>query len=393
MKLFIIVSRFPYPLEKGDKLRAWHQIQLLAEKHEVYLFCLSDAPIPSAHIDFVKSQVAHLEVAYLSKARLLLNLMRGLFNLRPFQVNYFYSGKIHKRVREVLREFQPNAIYCQLIRCAEYVKNEHDFSKTIDYMDALSAGVRRRSDLKKGIVKLAFREEAKRLALYENLVFDYFENHTIISEQDRDLIYHEKRRSIKVNRNGVDSDYFFPQRKEKVYDLVFTGNMNYPPNVDGAKRIVYEILPDLKERGFALKVLIAGANPSDEVKELAKVEGVTVSGWMDDIRVAYDSARVFVAPMRIGTGLQNKLLEAMSMELPSITTHLAANAFSKEQQKAFVTADTNHLIVEAILYFINFRENAAQQGKLARDMVVAHFSWNAAVSELEDILFNAYQKK
>lgn len=393
MKLFIIVSRFPYPLEKGDKLRAWHQIKLLAEKHEVFLFCLSDERIKQEHFDFVRSKVAHLRVEKLSKIQIARNLFRGLFNKKPFQVNYFYSSAIHFAVKESIELFHPDAIYCQLVRCAEYVKDQHGIPKTLDYMDALSAGVRRRIDFKKGFIKMAFREEAKRLALYENLVFDYFENHTIISEQDRDLIYHEKRRSIHVNRNGVDSEYFFPKATEKIYDILFTGNMNYPPNVDGAKRIVYEILPEIKAKGYNLKVLIAGANPSEVVKELAREDGVTVSGWVDDIRDAYNSAKVFVAPMRIGTGLQNKLLEAMSMELPSVTTHLAANAFTKIQQKAFVTADSNHLIAEAILYFINFEENAIEQGKLAREMVVEHFSWNAAVTELEDILFKSSQKK
>jgi glycosyltransferase involved in cell wall biosynthesis len=253
-------------------------------------------------------------------------------------------------------------------------------------MDALNAGHRRRVDASKPIMKMLLREESKRLVAYENLVFDYFENQTIISRQDQQLIYHEQRNKIVVVQNGVDTDFFHSDHStNRKFDLVFTGNMSYAPNIDGARRLVLEILPILQKANPDINVLIAGASPVSEVLELGNNKGVTVSGWMDDIRDAYNAARVFVAPMRIGSGLQNKILEGMSMGLPCVTTSLVANAFESNQRSALVVADTNADIANEILSLLNNSERSENLARKGEEMVKKSFSWQSTVDLLESL--------
>lgn len=389
MKLVMILSRVPFPLEKGDKLRAYHQLRLLAQRHEVHLICLDDKTSNKEHLEHLRSIVSELYVFPLRRISILLQLIKGVFTKTPFQVHYFFHPNIARSIHLLLDEIKPDHVYCQLIRTAEYVKNRHDVPKTLDYMDALNAGMRRRLERAEGLKRILIREEAKRLVRYENIIFDYFEHHTIISQQDKELIYHKDRGLIHVVANGVDTDFFNPLiSAERSFDIVFTGNMNYPPNVDGAIRLVKEIKPLVEKMGRKIKILLAGANPAQEVKDLVSIEGVEVTGWMDDIREAYAKAKLFVAPMRIGSGMQNKLLEAMSMAMPCITTPIAANAFSADQKKVLHIAETNQHIAEKIIFLLNDNQSAQKSGELSRSLVISDFNWSATIDQLE-IIFNS----
>lgn len=386
MKIVVLLSRVPFPLEKGDKLRAYHQVRLLAKRHEVHLVCLDDTGASSETKAHLSGIVKSLHIIPLKKGLIAWNMMKGFFSEKPFQVHYFTQSQAVSKVNKIIDDVLPDHIYCQLIRVAEYVKHRHDIPKTLDYMDALNAGVRRRVEGASFIKKYFIKEEAQRLVRYENIIFDYFDHHTIISSQDKELIFHKDRQRIAVIPNGVDSDYFYPASEEAPkFDIVFTGNMNYPPNIDGARRLALEILPLLKNKNRHVTLQIAGATPAREVLELREVDGVTVTGWVEDIRKSYANAYIFVAPMRIGSGLQNKLLEAMSMGLPCITTSLAANAFTISQQEAFIVSDSNEEIVTAIERLLSdeaLRKEFSQRG---RSLIEKDFRWSATIDMLEKV--------
>ena len=385
MRVFMLVSRVPWPLEKGDKLRAYHQLCSLAKHHEVHLHCLSDSRISVGAIEHLKSITPHVTVYRLNPLLIAMRLVLALFSKKPFQVHYFYQWWIARKIERAVKAIKPDHVYCQLVRCSEYVKQFHDFTKTIDYMDALSAGQRRRMEGAPWYMRPFVKEEAERLRGYEHLIFDYFEHHTIISEQDRQLIYHPGRMSIVVVPNGIDTVFFSPlQHAQKDVDIVFTGNMSYPPNVEGARRLVLEILPLLRRHRKDIRILLAGATPSAAVRELEQ-DGVIVTGWVPDIREAYGRARVFVAPMRSGSGMQNKLLEAMAMELPCITTTLAANAIGAKHEQELFIADENSKLADLILILIERSELRDTVGKRARAFVSGHYQWQPTVDKLTAI--------
>ena len=331
MKLAVLTSRIPYPLEKGDKLRIFHQIKHLAKSHEICLICLNEG---AEEIDtsVLQEIVSELHIVPLAKWKIPFRLFFALFHNLPFQVEYFLERKNKKKVEAIIQQFQPDHIYCQLIRTSEYVKDLFQFDKTLDYMDAFSAAAMRRAQTEKGFQKTFWKIENERVKMYERSIYDYFNHHSIITEQDRKLLAIPSNKNISIVPNGVDTSYFKNDHTSKKYDIVFAGNMNYPPNIAAAIFLVEEILPKLQGQFPNLTLLIAGANPSAEVQSLAN-ENVTISGWMNYIREAYCESRVFVAPMFIGAGMQNKILEAMSSELPVITTTLAAEAFKEKSNQ------------------------------------------------------------
>jgi len=383
-KIFVIASRVPYPLDKGDKLRLYHQLVQLKEHFEITLCVLDDGTVTKKTKAHLKSICKEVVVFELPKGKIYFNLFRALFSEKPFQVHYFYQASIHRKIKKIIAKLNPDHIYCQLIRSAEYVKNEHHIPKTIDYMDAFSKGIERRID-SAGWKKKIFHSEYKRLMRYENLIFDYFEHHTIISEEDKKFILHEKKQDIVVVPNGVDVSFFNPKEmQDPKYDVLFVGNMSYAPNVDGVIYFVKQVLPLLLQEQPNLTFYIAGANPAPEVLQLAS-KNVIISGWVEDIREAYLSAKVFVAPMQIGTGLQNKLLEAMAMKLPCITSPLVNKSLKGAPEEEVLICNTPQEYATEILTLLKSNDIRTTLGEEGRSFVKSKYSWNKATKRLSDL--------
>ena len=389
MKILVVLSRFPYPLEKGDKLRAYHQIKHLSLNHEVILCCVTDKLPSEAERAEIEKITSEIHVYKLNKLYQLLRLGYSLFSSKPFQTHYFFQRKIAANIQAIIEKTKPSHIYCQLIRASEYVKNFHSVPKTIDYMDALNKNYSRRISEAKGIRKWFIKEEAKRLVRYENLVFDYFENHTIISEQDQQLIYHQKRENIEVIPNGVDFDYFSPNPNDtKTIDILFTGNMGYLPNENAALYLIKEVMPVIWELNPEINVTIAGANPSLELLKL-KSSKVNITGWVNDIRDIFNDSKVFVACMRQGTGLQNKLLEAMSMKLPCITTKLANNALGATPNEELYIYDNKEHLASLIIHLLNSESAQKEMAEKGNQFIHKNFSWQSANKKLEQLIINS----
>lgn len=385
MKLFVLLSRFPYPLEKGDKLRAFHQIKALSEKHEIYLFSLSDKKIKEEWYQEVKKYCKELHVFKLNPLIIYFNIFKQFFTDKPFQIGYFYSAGAKRKIDSLLQNIKPDHIYCQLIRTAEYVKHVQNIPKTIDYMDALGKGMYRRAEISKGIMKKIFQSEGKRLTEYENRIFDYFNSHTIISDQDKKLIQHPLNNKIQVVENGIGDEFFnYESRVEKKYDLVFIGNLSYQPNIECAEFIVTEIMPRLTEKKSDISLLICGAEPGSRVQKLAG-KNIVIQGWIEDVRTGYLSGKIFTAPLFIGTGLQNKLLEAMALNLPCVTTKLANNALGAADQESILLAGSAEEFAEKILFLLENKTASESIAKAGQNYVRDHFSWIRSTEKLESV--------
>jgi sugar transferase (PEP-CTERM/EpsH1 system associated) len=384
MKILMILPRVPYPLEKGDKLRAFHQLRLLSRHHEIFLFCINDDDLHADALDKLTPYCKGIMIHDLSWLCRLWNLFRVVFTGLPFQVGYFYSSQARKKVKNTVRTFQPDHIYCQLVRTAEYAR-DFPVKKTLDYQDVFSKGIERRLISSPWYLKWILRSEYNRMLRYENTVFEWFNNKTIISEPDRQWIPHPEKNTIEVIPNGVNFEYYQPQSLAPVYDLLFTGNMSYPPNIDSVEFLVNDILPLVYKERPETTLLIAGASPHHKVKSLA-TDKITVGGWVRDIRDCYSQARLFIAPMRIGTGLQNKLLEAMSMGLPCITSPLANNALKAQENKEILVGMKAQDFASHVLFLLNNPEKARMMGNEGSLFVRGNFNWETYTSKLENII-------
>src|ERR1035437_1024706 len=385
MKIFVILSRVPYPLEKGEKLRAFHQIKELSKHNDIFLFALNDASFHPKALEELKPYCKAIKFYHFKKKDIFKNLISAFFSKLPMQVGYFYNGWIKKVMMQDIKKFAPDLIYCQLIRTAEYVKEIKDIPKLIDYMDVFSKGVERRIEKVPFYLKPVFNMEYKRLLKYEHDVFDDFTYKTIISVQDRSHIPHPDKEKIVVIPNGVDTDFFFPVEIEKEYDILFSGNMSYPPNVDSAVYLVEEILPLLLPTHPDLKVLISGADPSKKVQSLQS-KNVIVSGWVDDIRESFAESKMLVAPMQLSIGLQNKLLQAMAMGIPVITSILANNAIHATPDNQILVAENPKEYASHILSLLDNPYKANAIAANALEFVKSNFTWEAMNDKLEKMI-------
>jgi glycosyltransferase involved in cell wall biosynthesis len=389
MKIIVVLSRVPFPLEKGDKLRAYHQLVHLAKSNDIYLFCLSDIVNNLDSIAHLKSFCKEVHVFKLKRWKIALRLFIGLFNKLPFQVSYFFDRNINSKLRNQITRIEPDRIYCQLIRTCEYVKDLHGINKTLDYMDAFSKGMERRLTKANFISKYFIKTEQKRLLIYENRIFDYFEKKIIISEQDRNLIHHKDKNKIQIIPNGVDSNYFKPvEFTSPKYDLLFHGNLNYAPNIECVRYIIEEILPQLNQKNKNYSLLVSGAAPSSRVIKLCESDkNITLTANVVDVRNSYSNAKILIAPFTSGTGLQNKLLEGMAMGIPCITSDLCFNALENAVKNEDILVGENTLnYVNLISKLMN---DTVLQQKISyngRAYVVTHYTWQKANQLLENLI-------
>ena len=383
MKIFVLLPRIPWPLEKGDKLRAFNQIKQLAQNNEVVLCALNDKKANKEDA-FKALQPYCISVTFIdiSKLSILFNIIKAFFKGLPLQCGYFYNKKTHNKIKSLIEKHKPDMLFGQLLRVAEYIRHEKT-PKTIDYQDVFSIGMKRRSEIASFYKKPFFNMEYNRLRRYEHDIFNDFDVKTIISAQDRNLIDHERKDEILIVPNGVDHEYYTPQECEKKYDIVFTGNMAYAPNVNAVEYLANHILPLVWKQLPETKLYIAGATPDPRVKKVAS-EKIIISGWIDDMRDAYAQSRIFIAPMRIGTGLQNKLLEAMSMRLPCITTTLANNPLGAEIDKEILVGNNEHELAQHIITLLTDKEKANTLAQSGYDFVRRVYDWSEATKIMED---------
>jgi sugar transferase (PEP-CTERM/EpsH1 system associated) len=387
MKILVVLPRFPYPLDKGDKLRAYHQIVELSKRHEIHLFCVSHSRVAEENIKALEPYCREIRVVRLNLLVCALNILCNWFASKSLQMGYWNTGRSKRLCRRFAAEVQPDVVYNQMVRTMPLAARL-PFPKVMDFQDALSMNTERRMEQTTGFWHYVLHYEFKMLRSSEYNAFSFFDGLTIISDTDSEAIPHKKNGEIRIVTNGVDTDYFNTKHltlNTKHYSIVFTGNMAYAPNVDAACWLVKEIMPLVwKQCPYGIKVLIAGADPKPAVKALAGPK-VTVSGRLDDIREAYAAASIFVAPMRIGSGMQNKLLEAMSMGLPCVTTSLAASPLGATPWEHLLVSDSAAELADLIvkLRIDELHRSIADAG---HRFVQERYAWPAAVEPLESIL-------
>ncbi len=387
MKILVALSRFPWPLEKGDKLRAWYQLKGLAEQHEIHLICLNEQPVPEsdlAQLDFCASVQAIVQ----GKLQSGWNLLGALTNGLPFQVNYFRSPAMRLAIADTIVRQKIEVCYVQLIRLGQNLPFE--FSKVrwvLDYMDTFSIGMRQRAAEAGFFMRPFAKSEARRLEAYENKIAAQFDELVIISQRDAEGLLPLLRADVHIIPNGVGEMFFedLAPAPEKDFDLIFFGNMGYHPNVQSAKFLVEEVLPILHQRGLRPKLCIAGARPAPLIKAWESAE-ITVTGFVPDIRDYVLRSKISVAPLVGGQGLQNKLLESMAMTLPTITTPIANAGLGAQNGVDLLVCDGAEAFAAGIMDLLAHPAKAQELAGNGRRFVEQHFRWTAMNAQLERVL-------
>lgn len=386
MKILVVLPRFPFPLEKGDKLRAYYQIKELSKQNDVYLFCTSHCRVLPEHIKAVDPFCKEIWLVQSPKLVNYKNIVRNYFSTKSLQIGYWDSLKVRKAFKSFEKKVCPDVVYSQMVRTMPWVSHS-ERPKVMDFQDALSMNTERRMEMSRGLWHYILHFEFKMLRSSEYNAFKIFDALTIISESDCDAIPHRRNDEIRIVPNGVDMDFFRPLDGKKEYDVVFCGNMSYEPNVHAARFLAREVMPKVWTQVPDARLLLAGANPKHAVEQLAKGDSrVTVSGYVEDIRQCYASAQVFCAPMLSGSGLQNKLLEAMAMKIPCVTTSLANSSLQADPEKEVLVGDTADRLADHILRLLRDKALCAAMAEKGYEFVHCRYSWEAAGAKLQEVL-------
>jgi sugar transferase (PEP-CTERM/EpsH1 system associated) len=318
-KILYLCHRVPYPPDKGDKIRAFHQIKALARQHRVHLLTLADGPLPD--LGPLQALCERVEVFPLERAAAYLRAAAGAFSPRPLTLSFFHSAEMQARVRELAQSETFDGVVVYSSAMAPYAEPFAGVPAVLDLVDVDSAKWAQYSRFARRLLRPVYALEARRLQAYEAALAERFDQIVLATDHELGLLkaFAPAARAVAIP-NGVDLDYFQPLDlpKAKVPTLIFTGQMDYFANVDGIVFFAREVFPRLRSRFPDLLLLIVGRSPAPAVRALSEIAGVQVIGAVADVRPFLARAWVFVAPLRIAQGVQNKVLEAMAMDLPVV---------------------------------------------------------------------------
>ena len=384
MKILVLLPRFPHPLDKGDKLRAYHQVVELSKRHQIHLFALSHRAVTEEERDRLRRHCREVEVAELSWGSTAAGILRAIVTGLPLQVGYFQSRRAAESFRRMLERCRPDRVFCQSVRTTEYARFASPSDVTLDLMDAFSWGMRQRAEYQAGLLTPLYRLEARRLQAYEAAQVQRFPRCTMISPVDRQQIDHPDRDRIRIVGNGVDLESFQPSDAAPDTDLLFVGNMAYPPNVWAATHLVREVIPLVRRDHPEVSTLIAGVTPTRAVRRL-RSPGVTVTGWVEDMTTIYRRSRIFVAPMIVGTGTPNKLLQALAAGIPAVATGAALRSIGATEDEILV-GETPTELAAHVSALLSDPERARRLGLRGREFARSHLDWSEIGVRLEDVV-------
>ena len=350
--------------------------------HEVHLFCISEKNTSDEDIAHLKQFCKSVTLYPVSRIMRFWMVFAGIFFNLPFHVGYFYLNRLTRNIQRDLQENNPDLIFCQLVRVIPYLKG---FKGKIwlDFMDSFSANLRKRKETAPWWEKIWLRWEIAKMIKVEKSAFDTADYFSIISEQDRQSIDPENKHRIAVLPNGVDLEYYHPNEyHEELYDICFTGNLGYEPNIKAASYLINRIGKKLESD---ITVRIAGARPSKSLMKQSNTRFI-IEGWMDDIREVYWTGKIFVAPLFSGSGQQNKILEAMASGLSVITTSQVNNAIGAIPGKEIFIADDLQTFLRTIDMLLDDEDLRKSTSHDAREFVEKNYDWLTIGRKMEDFL-------
>ncbi|MDZ4710639.1 MAG: glycosyltransferase [Saprospiraceae bacterium] len=394
MKIVIISSRFPYPLDKGDKLRLYHQIRILSAHHQIVLISLTESKISSEEQAALEAYCHKIYTFYISKTGILWNIVKGVLRGLPAQVSYFYQNSIDRQISKIVGEEKPDHLYCQLIRTSEYGKH-FTMSKTLDYMDCFHISTFKRAQHIRGWRQLLWNLESRAVRRYEASIYRYFNNHTIISPVDRQSMGLGVSKPMTLVPNGLNESYYFEIQPTPIrnIDVLFLGNLSYFSNIAAVLFLVREILPKL-DKNKSRKIAIAGAQPPDWMKKLiARYPQMELMENPVDTRQIYQRAKLFVAPIFAGTGQQNKILEAIASNCIVLCTPDVQAALGIRTPELIHVQQTAEGFAWEIDQILTNPEAFISQSRQAQDYIRKYFSWEKNTQILEKLIAGTIPEK
>jgi len=384
VRVLCLVTRLPVPPWRGDQVRAYHHLRRLAPRHEITCCALLTRQPPAALREGVTALGVHLEVVTLGTAGAGPSLARALLgDRRPLQVLLYERAGARRQVATLVERGRFDVVHAQLVRTAPYLPGPDGPPVVLDLIDALSANLARRARQERGPLAPVAAWEATRLARFERALIARTARSLVVSAAERDALGGGSR--IVVVPNGVDTDAFaFHDGPRPPARLIFFGNLGYFPNIDAVRWLVSDIFPRVRAQVPEAELRLVGARPSRVVRGLARAPGLSLAAAVPAMPPEVAAATVALVPMRAGTGLQNKVLEAMAAGTPVVATPPAIAALDVRPGEHLLVADDAAGIAAATVTLLRDPARARTMAVAARALVERCYSWEDSARAVED---------
>ncbi len=386
MTILFHANRFPYPPFRGDKLKIYNLCLRLSKVHELHLITFLEDESDIQYLPELRKIFKEIHLVPLPKGRAIYNTFKTLFNGLPLQVGYFHMQSMQKKIDTLCKAYHYDAVHIQHIRLAPYWQHRSDMPRILDLPDAFSLYWERRANNSKGFKKFFERFEYKRLLKYEK-VLNNFQLSLVCSKEDLNYLKEKQGiRNIAILPNGVDTQTFKLNPHDYTINntLLFTGNMDYAPNVDAVLYFVEDILPIIKKACPDVQFIIAGQRPVPKVQALHnEQENVQVTGFIPNIADMYTTATVVVAPLRIGAGTQNKVLEAMAMGVPVVSRNIGFEGLDVDNGEGVYLKMTAHEFAEQCIILLQNETERMRCGNAGQSVIKNRYAWEKVAAQLD----------
>jgi polysaccharide biosynthesis protein PslH len=381
VNVLIAAAAVPAPDRKGYQVRLYHQIIRLAARHAVTLVAL--APDATVLPDAIREACESVTIVRVSRRDEAAAALAHAARL-PLTVGYLQTPAMRERLSAAMRARSFEIAHFQMVRMAPYAQATARIPTVVDLVDALSVNMAERARIGPPVLRPALRLEALRLRRYERRIVPTFDRALIISAPDRAAI---GAPNIIVNPNGVDA---LPlEANGPRSGIVFSGNMSYFANEDAVTWFIKEILPEIRRAHPTAAFTIVGRNPSERLRVLASRQHVEVTGQVPSTHRYLSHAAVAVCPMRFGSGIPTKILEAMAAGVPVVATPKAAVGLPADLQGLVQTASTPEAFAGVVVRLLGAPIEARALAEAAFDRIRTEHSWERSVAQLEETYLEA----
>ncbi len=384
----MLAHRLPYPPHTGDKVRAFHIAQHLAKHHTVTLGSLSDEPNVAWAIEQLRPTLGDIEVEDFSRRWKRIVALGALLTGGSATISYFNSARLRRRLTRRLHAERYDLLYISSSSMAQYAESVPDIPLLVDFVDVdsdkwLQYG--RQLGFPRGWI---YSLEGRRLRVHEREAARRATCAVVATEAEATLLRElSSSRAVSVVPNGVDLEYFTPIADPcRAPVVVFTGAMDYFPNMDAVTWFSQAILPTIRTAIPGVQFLIVGKNPASSVRRLARSPGIHVTGTVPDVRPLLAGAALSVAPLRIARGVQNKVLEAMAAGLPVVATPKAHEGITAVAGRDLFVEHEPDRFAKSVIALLDDTTLRAEVGLRARRFVEINYSWEATFRRLDKLI-------
>ena len=395
MKILFLANRVPYPPYRGDKLKIYNLATRLCKRHEVHLLTFAQTEEDLGYKQELEKTFKEVHFVYLPKWKSAVQCLSAVWDSKPLQLLYFQSAEMRQQLDDILKRHTYDAIHVQHLRMSPYLAGRKDVPRILDLPDAFSLYWERRKTVKRGLLTTIFENiEQKRVLQYEQVLKEYDLSLVCSAE---DLAYLQKTHkydNLRLLPNGVDLTTFAPRKHDYSHGnrILFTGNMDYAPNVDAVGYFTESILPLIRQKCPGVQFIIAGQRPVKKVQELAN-DHIQVTGFIKDLAEMYNSASVVVAPLRFGAGTQNKVLEAMAMGVPVVCSHIGFGGLGITSGEGAIMQTDPVAFADSVVSLLSSADERSRVGKAGAQVIKSKFDWDIIAGTLEGYFKDVTSKK